>query len=68
MTPPLAESEKVESSEQDRGGRYAAAIGEDVEAIVRLKKTLAALAHVHGILMRLRHRAAGCADTSGVEK
>jgi len=68
MAPPLVEWEKVESSKQDCCVRYAAATGEDVEAIVRLRRTLAALAHVHAILMRLRDRAAGFADTSGVEQ
>jgi hypothetical protein len=57
MTPILAEPADIDDGGRD-GDADRAALAPDAESLARLKKTLAALAHVHGILVRLRDRAA----------
>ena len=53
MTPTLVDSVVGQDANAERG-----ALGDAPESIAQLKKTLAALAHVHDILVCLRDRAA----------
>lgn len=53
----LSRAAALDSLARDGAHEVVGAVGDDVESLARLQKTVTALAHVHAIRVRLRARA-----------